>query len=983
VFGVRSEPVSSRRSTAYSQLSVTAPLRLSRRHDPVTRSRPTIAKSEAQWSIGLMLAVSALLLFVLVTFAVAHRTWPAAFVLDLGRWLHDPEIGGRPATPAGLAIAIPVLAAIAVEGWFASRLILSASRMERERWLELGLAIVLGISLLGLAALTGVALGALGRFELLAFYTVTGALLAWAWKAQSGKRKPGRRQHVVASPGTRGPWFLGVVTAFVVSVVVVFSLGRAAMTPVTEWDATIYHAETARLWFLGRPDPPVRYGPSIGIEISSNYPPLFPAAGAAVYTLIGHVDDIYLRLFPPLLLAALLLMTFGYARRRFGPMAANISVLLVAGSPFTLAYGVWTTAYVLLGALILGVVILVDFAGETDRRAAWIGAGAVAGLAILCHFFGLLALIAPASALATRRPRPWRGAVIFAAAALLVASPWLLRNFLLLHDPFYPLGTPPFAGSGLVEPLWSASQNGIKNAALGYWGGATGLDLTLRQIATSLFDRQLLLTGAYFGLWFGLIAWRRLPRATYLAMFLGGATLALLLPGWYWVRAFVPLISVGALLTAALLSSLLASAKAVRAERKSRLSKVALLSVVAAIAATAIVSSTVAVSLGITGPSQRSMTAVPGDQVLGDVRTWGSSHQQLWGAFSGDLSMWQWLNQHLGPGERFATFEIRTYYLDRPNALFYLDGIEAVPLLGLQQPAEVERFLVKRDIRFVVIPSWAASALAGPMPLLQFLGDKRFPAIAAFPVGASGSRSVIYSVGRTEQRTRLGFATVSQSVAPSVHQTSATFPAGQLGNRIFVPMARSVPTALRFQYDAATGAPFDLTLLAESGSRVVHYVDRRATTPGWRTAIVPLPPVVDPLLELMVVPRTADLSIRNAHLIFPNAPIEIARQRRLPRGVTAYRLAPGKGGRVYVPTEAGGADLRFEYLSGGRGQLRTLVRGSDPGWDAVARTQLTRTGPRWIPETIHLRTHQPGFVEVWVKPSNSPVLVRAVDSRSP
>jgi Dolichyl-phosphate-mannose-protein mannosyltransferase len=952
---------------------------VSERHDPAMSSRRSPApEPERGWSVGLTLAVSALVLFVIATFAVAHRAWPAAFVLDLARWLQAPETGGGPTTPTGLAIAIPVALLIAVQGWFAARLILATSRFERELSLEIGLAIVLGISLLGFGALTCVALGLLGRFELLAFYAVTGGVLAWAWKAWNRKPTALTPRQVDASSGSRRPRMLGAITAFVASVAIVFSLAHAAMTPVTEWDATIYHAETARLWFLGRPDPPLRYGPSIGSEISSNYPPLFPAAGAAVYTLIGDVDDIYLRVVPPLSLAALLLMLFGYARRRFDPMTASLSVLLVAGSPLTLAYGVWTTSYILLGALILGVVILVDLAADSDDGGPWLGAGVVAGFAILCHFYGLLAVLAPAAALATRRPRRWRGIVMFAAVALLIASPWLLRNLLRLGDPFYPLGTPPFSGRGLVEPLWTASKNGIKNAALGYWAGASGPDLTLRQLATSLFDRQLLVTGAYFGLWFGLVGWHRIPRAAYLAVFLGGATLAMLLPGWYWLRAFVPIISVAALLTAALLSSLLASAKAMRAERRNTLSNVALLSVLAAIALTAVVCSTVALSLGITGSSQRAMTAVAGDQVLGGVRIWGSPRQQLWGAFGGDLSMWEWLNEHVDPGERFATFEIRTYYLDRPNAPFYLDGIDAVPLLRLRDPDAVERFLAARGIRFVVIPSWAAHTLGGPMPLLHLLGDRRFPAVAAFPVGISGTPSVVYSVGPASERARLGFATTSEDAAPPLHQTSATFPAGQFGNRIFVPVARPVPTALRFEYDASRSGRFGLTLLALRGSRVLHYVDAPATAPGWRTALVPLPPVPDPMLELMILPRSTDLAVRHVRPVFPNEPIEIAPERRLPEGVTGYRLAAGEGGRIYVPSDGDGAELRFEFLSGKGGTLRALVRGSASGWNEVAKRRLTGSR-RWIADTIHLRTRQPGFAEVWLKPLDSPILVRAVD----
>jgi hypothetical protein len=953
-------------------------LRVSERPDAATSSgRDTAEGTEQRWSPGLTFAVSGLVVFTVASFAAAHRWWPVAYVQDLLRWLSDPHVGNAPPVPAGLVIAIPVMASVGVQGWLAARLVLASSRFQRERSLEIGLAIVLAISLLGLGALLCVALGRLGRLELLAFYAVTGAALGWLWSRRRGARR--LPENAEASTASRSPRVLGAIAACAAVVAVVLSFAHAAMTPVTEWDATIYHAETARLWFIDRPDPPVRFGPSIGIEISSNYPPLFPAAGAALYTLIGTVDDVYLRVLPPLCLAAILLMLFGYARRRFDPVTANLSLLLVAGSPLTLGYGVWTTGYILLGALVLGVVILVDLAVDREERTPWIGAGAVAGLAILCHFYGLLALLAPVAALATRRPRRGAGAVAFIAVALLVAAPWLLRNLLLLGDPFYPLGTPPFSGRGLVEPFWSASKNGIKNAALGYWGGAAGPDLALRQLATSLFDRQVLITGAYFGLWFGAVAWRRVPRAAYLAVFLAGATLALLLQGWYWMRALVPLISVGALLTAGLLSSLLASASALRAGRRSLLSTVILVSVVAAIAATAAVCAVVALSLPVTGPSQLAMRAVPGDQVMGGVRMWGSPRQQLWSAFGGDLSMWEWLNRRLDPGDRFATFEIRTYHLERPEAPFYLDGIEAVPLLRIPDPREAERFLRRRDIRFVAVPSWAAHAVGGPIPLLRFLGDERFPAIAAFPVGSSARPSVIYSVGPTNREARLGFSTPAQSAPPRVDQTSATFPVGGIHNSIFVPKVRQQPIALRYQYDASIDPRVELTLLAQNGSRVLHEVDTAAGSHRWRTAFVPLPPVPDSLLDVRILPRTADLDLRGARLVFPKDPLVIAPERRRARTTTGYRLAPGTGGRVYVPVEAEGGELHFSYRGSANGTLRILVRGPDAGWGEVAERRVTGS-TTWITESVDVRTREPGFVEVWLKPSNGVVLVRAIDA---
>ena len=227
------------------------------------------------------------------------------------------------------------------------------------------------------------------------------------------------------------------------------TLHSVACTRLQEWDAIVYHAASAQNWFEDRPSPPIVYGPSVGVEISGNYPPLFPAAGAAVYTLIGRFDDLYLRILPPLLFAAILLMTFGYARRRFGDRSACFAVLLLLGTPLIVMYWVWPTGYILLGAALLATVILLDLAVSSGSRWQWAAAGLVGGLAVLSHVYGFMAIAVAICAVLVARRRRIGNLAAFLFVAGVVAAPWLLRNLVLLHDPFYPLGSPPFHGIGL------------------------------------------------------------------------------------------------------------------------------------------------------------------------------------------------------------------------------------------------------------------------------------------------------------------------------------------------------------------------------------------------------------------------------------------------------------------------------------------------------------------------------------------------------
>ena len=56
---------------------------------------------------------------------------------------------------------------------------------------------------------------------------------------------------------------------------------RASIEPVTEWDALIYHVSFARDWIASLPGLPHAAGPSVGAELSYNYPALFPSISVA------------------------------------------------------------------------------------------------------------------------------------------------------------------------------------------------------------------------------------------------------------------------------------------------------------------------------------------------------------------------------------------------------------------------------------------------------------------------------------------------------------------------------------------------------------------------------------------------------------------------------------------------------------------------------------------------------------------------------
>ncbi len=923
-----------------------------------------------------LLFISAFVLFVVVHFFGSNWSWFRPFLRDFWRWIRDPRVTGGWQAPTRPLLAVAIFAIAGILGWLAARLLLRGTAFAAERTLAGGLAITLGVCVIGYGGMLGVVFGLLSAQALLAFYALVAAVLG-GLTIRTRRRERG---DVVDEDRTRpAPRPLKVLTAAFAALVLALTLSHAALAPVQEWDAIVYHAENAKLWFQERPAPPVIYGPSVGIEISANYPPLFSASGAAIYTLLGRFDDLYLRVLPPLLFLSILLMTYGYARRRFGEDTACYATLLLLGTPLMLFYGVWTTGYILMAALVLATVVLSDMAAQAGSPARWAIAGAVAGLALLSHFYGVVAIPAGLAAIVIHRRRGWLGPALFLAVALAVASPWLLRNLILLHDPFYPLGSPPFHGKGLVQPLWEASKTEIKRNAVAQYGTSP----RVWGLKTALFDSNLLPVSLYFGLLLGLALWWRQRVMSYLAMALLAVLLVLVTPGWYWLRGLLPGLPIAALLTGRAVVVVLEAARDAR--RASRfLGKVARLSTAFAVVVSVLASGAVGLGLAIAGPNQMARTTAlsSGNDLMRAVEDFGSERQTLWNVFSGDALLWQWINRNVPAGSRVATLENQIYYLDRPQDLFYLDGLEAVPLLHSRAVQRIQRFLLARRVRYVVLPSWTVTGtgrfpIVGIMPLFRFLGTSWFPAVATFPV-ESGGPSVVYSVGPTKMTPTIGVYPGAGWPEPSLVNPAVTIRARDVDPRIFIPLSEAAPATLEFEYGSGRGA-FYLNLYDPSTERwqYAYYQGLRTGQPGWETAVVPLPSA-RAFVDFGVYVEGTPLRIRDLRVVPVSVPQVYGMREIVLRGRgRGYVVAPGDSqGSIWVPVGGSGrATLAFRYLDATRGSFDASVRAPSGRWVTATSLRLRHTG-RWRMVRIQVFATRPGFVQVKLSAHGAKLRIR-------
>ncbi|RLF35114.1 MAG: hypothetical protein DRN03_05720, partial [Thermoplasmata archaeon] len=120
---------------------------------------------------------------------------------------------------------------------------------------------------------------------------------------------------------------------------------HAIFTPVIHWDALIYHASLAKIFFIENKIPLI-YGTSIGIQTSANYPPLFSSIAALLYVLSGGVNEIYLKMVSPTASLVTLLSTYLLSKiiyRKDFP--AYIATLILITTPLFIRYSFYTVSY--------------------------------------------------------------------------------------------------------------------------------------------------------------------------------------------------------------------------------------------------------------------------------------------------------------------------------------------------------------------------------------------------------------------------------------------------------------------------------------------------------------------------------------------------------------------------------------------------------------------------------------------------------------
>ena len=270
---------------------------------------------------------------------------------------------------------------------------------------------------------------------------------------------------------------------------------RASVEPVTEWDAVIYHVSFARDWIDSLPGLPHAAGPSVGAELSYNYPALFPSVSVVLAGALHLGVGAVARLMSPIA-AVTVLAVLRAVRQPSSLFVGWAGPMFLLGSAFFVAYGQWPTAYMLMTVLIvLAVARLVSEGRLTPATALCIGLAAETGLTGVV--FGSIVVVGyfsvrlgqHLSAAPARRVLALPRATSIAVVSVLLVAPLGAVGIASLRRTgglLFPWVTWPNAGHLLPEPYWKSAKREILANAYGQFDASVGSFFApLRGISTS------------------------------------------------------------------------------------------------------------------------------------------------------------------------------------------------------------------------------------------------------------------------------------------------------------------------------------------------------------------------------------------------------------------------------------------------------------------------------------------------------------------
>ena len=700
-----------------------------------------------------------------------NRTWISAFQQVMS-WMGNPSIIYTSVQIQGIPLAFLALIEIIFLGITASQLLLSREKSAAIKFIS---TLGLGFGLAGFLTIT------LGIFENLYFLPLNVIVLLLCtiflslnYYRERGKQRISVKKTIAELFSTKrlkrlpdsGFWLLAYLA---MGIIFFFCFYHALLTIIVHWDSTVYHAVMSVIMYNNN-GIPIIAGPSIGIQMSANFPPLFSALGTFFYIQIGAIEDLFLRAIPPIMGVLTVIATYKIGEIIAGKKYGLISALILSMTPLFFRYSIYATSYSTLTFFCTASILFLLLAITKKDTRYWIACGLFFGFATLTSYIALYLapfFIAVLISYFVKARNPvyfnLKNASALVLSILAIGGVWYFRNWILLGNPIYPNAYALLGGINIDPLIMETTFEGIK------YSGATSFFSVEASIFGKIFMFFFYRThfpaiSLFTILGFALLPYQKKKMWLVIAWPLIASVFILSGLTWAFPRHVVFAVPGFALLSALPIAKALErcedydnnrnnmrKSEKIFTRARKRLTSLHKSDIIRVGLAFLLFAAFLFPSLTLVLGGKVSMDNQhdpPPDDYLWLFR---NPNGEKWSVITYIISEgigWKWLDEHLEEGEKVAAVENRIYQIKNSSNdyFFYLDGWEARQLYNITDPVVMLQFLQKEYVKYILDVSWARThGHFDILPLTPYLGSVYFPKI----VDCEGNPN-IYNVGPVE-----------------------------------------------------------------------------------------------------------------------------------------------------------------------------------------------------------------------------------------